>query len=178
MAISFLTGQRLTADLLNTNVTAFMPVTYTKTAVTSRNTTTTLANDPDLANIPLGVGTWEVDMLIFWTQASTTPSLKTRWAFTGTWSGTVTRGNTGPALGNTAVASVATIINVGGPTLDTQDAVYGKDAGAGYGAVREICRNVTVTVAGNLSLQWAQNTSNASNVNIQPNSTVTIRRIS
>jgi hypothetical protein len=179
MAISFLTGQRLTADLLNANVIDYMATTpVIKSAATSRNTTTTLANDPDLQGIALGVGTWEIELLGLWTQSTTTTQkIKTRWAFTGTW-GTAIRICTGTGGTNTATPGDATILNSRGFTLDTQDAVYGQDAGTSFGGFREISRQVVVTVAGNLSLQWAQSASSANNTNLQPGSNFTIRKIS
>jgi hypothetical protein len=179
VATSFLTGQRLTADLLNTNVIAFMPITYTKAVSTSRNTTTTLADDPELAGIPLSVGTWEVELMLHYTVASTTPKLKTRWAFTGTWNtGGAIRNVLGPSTINVAAPSQVTEMNSQGFTTDTQDAVYDSSTSSAYSAARELSRDVVVTVAGNLSLQWAQSVSNASNVTVQATSCFTIRKIS
>ncbi len=180
MAIAFLTGQRLTADLLNENIYAYMPVTYSKAAAEPRNTTTTLANDGELAGIALGVGTWDIELLGYYTVASTTPRLKTRWALTtGTWTSSI-RACTGP--GNIAAPAggpeAMQEMTTRGYSLDTQDAVYNSTTSSAYSTFRETARQVVVSVAGTLSLQWAQNTSNASNVTIQPGTCFTIRKIS
>lgn len=182
MAISFLTGQRLTADLLNTNLYDYQPVTYQKTSVTTRTNTATLADDPDLSGIPIGVGTWEVEFVILWTQTSTAPRLKTRWAISGggVWSGTGgIRASVGEGAAQTAGPGAVTDMTLQGFTLDTQDAVYGLSTGASFAVVRELSRNVVVTTAGTLSLQWAQSTATAAqSVAVQAASTVTLRKIS
>jgi len=175
MSTRFLTGQRLTADLLNTNVADFMPSTFVKAADQSRNTSITLADDAELAGIPLSVGTWEIELVLFYTVASTTPLLKTAWAFSGTWGTSALRAVVGP---NGIVApSVATPANMQAAPLTTA-AVYNSSTAGSYSSVREIARNVVVTVAGNLSLQWAQSVSNASNVTVRAATSFGTRKIS
>src|SRR4051812_23652756 len=75
-------GDLVTADLL----TSMLPGTVVKLVQTSRNTTTSLAADPDLSSITLGVGSWEVELILQWSQNTTaTQKIKTQWGFSGTW---------------------------------------------------------------------------------------------
>ncbi len=180
MAIDFVTGQRLTADLLNTNVNAFFPIVTTKTSATARTSTTTLANDPELAGITLDVGTWEVEMLIHWTLTTTnTQKIKTRWSFSGTASSTFRDCiGAGATQSTPAAPTVLTESSFVAATWDTQDVIYHQAAGATYGSSREISRTFTVTVAGDLALQWAQQTSSANATTVQPGSSITVRKIS
>lgn len=178
MAVSFLTGQRLTADLLNTNVIAFMPtVPVVKTVATARQSTTTLADDPELQGVALSTGTWDIEVVIFYTVSSTTPKLKFRYAFTGTWNGgSAFRASVGPGSTNVAAPDQVTEASIRGVTLDTQDATVDSSTSAGFSVVREVARNVVVTVAGNMSVQWAQSVSTASNVTVQSGSHIRIQK--
>lgn len=179
MAIPFLTGQRLTADLLNTNIGDFMPTTYTKSLATTRTSITTYADDPELSGIALGAGTWEVELLLYFSQnTATTSGIKTQWAFTGSWTSTAIRGVSGPGANNTAGSNQADTMNSRAFWLNGQDAIYNQAFSAAYGHAREISRTVTVSVAGNLSLQWAQVVSSANGTVVQPSSTFNIRKIS
>jgi hypothetical protein len=179
MAIPFLTGQRLTADLLNANLIDYQPAVFTKTALTNR-VNATLADDPDLSNIPLSVGTWEIEVLLHWTMTTTnTQKIKTRWGFTGTWA-TTFRDCIGAGTTQSTAASPINLTDsfISAATTDSQDAVYHQAAGGTYGTIREISRTVVVSVAGNFSVQWAQNTTTANNTTVQPGSNVYIRKIS
>src|SRR5262249_48281086 len=106
--------------------------------------------------------------------ANTTPKLKTNWGFTGTWN-TPTRFCIGP--GNAQVANPETVTDV---TLrgysTTQDATYSSSTSTAFSVVRETVRNAVVTVAGNLSLQWAQGTSNANNVSVIAGTSFVVRQ--
>ncbi len=177
MSTRFLTGQRLTADLLNANIADWMPVTYTKSASTARNTTTTLADDPELQGIALAVGTYEIELLLFYTQTTTnTQDLKTRWAFSGTWNNS-DRVISGISTASTASANATTEVNMAGTQASGQDAIYGGPATVIYNSAREISRNVVLTVAGNLSLQWAQNASSGNNTTVHGGTCFNIRKI-
>lgn len=152
------------------------PSVYTKPSSTARNTTTTLANDPDLAGIPLTEGIWIARLILFYTVANTTPKLKTRWAFTGTWD-TFIRLCHGPGSTNTAAPDAATPSTFRGYSADTQDAVYNSSTSSAYSAVVEEASYIRVTAEGDLSLQWAQQTSNGSNVTVQPGSTFSVQKV-
>lgn len=175
MGIQFVTGQRLTADLMNANIYDFMPVTTGKTSTTARTSTTTLADDPELAGIALAAGVWEVELRGFFTVAAN-QAVKTRWGF----SGTATDANRlciGLGAGNVAQADAGTTVTAVGRGWQSQDAVYGKLSGATYGGFREIVSELVVTVAGNLSLQWAQNASSASATSIMMQSAFLVRKV-
>lgn len=164
-------GDLLTADLLS----SMLPKTYTKLATQSQNTTTTLVDDAELLNIPLGVGTWEIELIGFFTVANTTPKLKTQWGFTGTWTAP-TRSCFGPGQANVASYDAITDVDMAG-LLSTANAVYNYAVSATPASFREVTRAAVVTGAGNLSLKWAQNTSNASNVSIVAGSSFVVRQV-
>jgi hypothetical protein len=64
-----------------------------------------------------------------------------------------------------------------GAQATNSDAVYGLAASAAYSYAIERCFNVTVTAAGLWTLQWAQNTSDASNTNVHQGSALIARQI-
>lgn len=170
---SLAVGDLVTADLLQSMV----PKYYIKPSGESRNTTTTLADDSDLQGIALGVGTWEIELLLFYTQSTTnTQDLKTRWAFTGTWNNP-DRNIMGIGNSSTASANVSTEVNMAGSQAAGQDAIYGGPASSVFNSAREWTANCVVTVAGNLSLQWAQNASSANNTTVQGNTAFRVRQI-
>jgi len=158
------------------NFAAGLPDVYVKSTVETISSDNTLSNDSELSSIPLGVGTFWVRAFIMATCAtSATPDLKTRWAFTGTWNSPI-RGCLGPAPGNTASSDAVTPSKMRG-VATSSDAIYGFPASTAYNLITEEAFNVTVTVAGNLSLQWAQNTSDASNTAVQAGSAMVIRQL-
>ncbi|GGN40565.1 hypothetical protein FHR83_007008 [Actinoplanes campanulatus] len=159
------------------SVVASLPKLYVKDNVTSRQSTTTLADDPDLAGIALAVGVYDIELLLFYTVASTTPKIKTRWGFTGTITNSI-RVCHGPGSANVGAPDAVTDATFRGYGLTSQDAVYNSSTSTAYTAVTETVYGAEVTVTGNLSLQWAQSVSTASNVNVQPGSTFRIRKIS
>lgn len=168
-------GQRLTADTLNT-LAGYLPVTYTKAATTNRNTTTTHAADPELTGIPLAIGVYHIELTLFWIQATTnTQKIKTQWAFTGTWN-TPVRAIIGTGTGNTASWDATTLTSFGGRTTAT-DATYNGLLGGQFLVAREVVYNVTVTVAGNLSLTWAQSASSANNTSVCSGTAFEIRKV-
>lgn len=174
-ALSFAIGQRLTADLL-TDFLALTPIVYTKASSTDRNTTTTYADDPELKDIPLAVGTYDIELIGFYTVASTTPKLKTQWHFTGTWNSPI-RNCLGPGSTNIAAPDIVTPSTAQGYVADSQNATYNSSTSPSYSVFREVALNVTVTVAGNLSLQWAQSVSNGSNVSVKGGTSFRIRKL-
>lgn len=167
-------GQVISASDVN-NAT---PTIYAKAAALSRNTTTTYADDNELVGIPLAVGVYEIDLIGYFTLSTTsTQKIKTNWVFTGTWSNPV-RACFGAGSNQTADRSNVTEVNIGGYTATGQDAIYDTSNSAGYTCFRENSRAVTVTVAGNLSLQWAQSASSGNNTTLQAGTAFSIRKIS
>jgi hypothetical protein len=150
-------------------VIASLPKVYTKTSATARQSTTTLTADPDLSGITLDVGVYDIELILFWTCANTTPKLKTRWGFSGTITNTL-RLCHGPGSTQTGGPEAVSDATMRAYALTSQDAIYSTILEAVYGA--------EVTVAGDLSLNWAQNVSTAANVTVQPESAFRIRKIS
>lgn len=171
-------GSIINASDLN-NVLTRAPKTYVKASATSRNTTTTLTDDPELSGIALAVGTYEIELVGFFTLATTaTQKIKTRWAFTGTFNGTTgIRNCIGPGSAQTAAVANATETNFNAAQMSGQDAVYDAAAASAYACIRETCAAVVVTVAGNFSVQWAQAASSGNNTTLQEGSYLRIRRL-
>lgn len=173
-------GDVIFAADINSILTLLGTVT-TKSAPTSRISTTTYADDPHLAAIPLAVGIYEIELVGLFTLATTnTQKIKTQWAFTGTWNGTTApRLCIGPGSAQVGGTTAVTDMFVQALHLNGQDAIYDLAAGTGnYGGFRELAANVVVTVAGNLSLQWAQGVLIANNTNLQEGSWFRVRKIS
>lgn len=147
-----------------------------KTTSTDRTSTATVADDPDLSGIALGIGTWKVDVLIFaTTPVGGTQKFKTQWGFTGTWN-TPIRACVGPGSTNTAVRSDITPSQFDGMPSNS-DCTYGLAASTGFNVITERCDFVVVTVAGNFSLKWSQATSSANLTSLKSGSSVTVRQI-
>lgn len=154
----------------------YLPRWYVKAGSTSRNTTTTPADDPDLAGIALEVGTFEIQMNLYFTMSTTnTQKLRTLWGFTGTW-GTTIRTCHGPGSAATTGPDDCASVNVRGYTTDTQSADYGGSTSGAYSAVTEIAMDVDVSVAGNLSLKWSQAASSGNNTNLNSPSAIRVTR--
>lgn len=166
-------GDIVSADDVNANI----PSVYVKANLESRNTTTTLAADGELVGIPLEVGVYEIELMLFFSCASTTPIIKTRWIFSGVWNSPV-RACLGPGSDNVTAVNRATTVAALGNAADTANAVYGPDGTGTYSLARELTRNAIVTTAGTLALHWAQNVSNAANTTVQPGTSFTVRKIS
>lgn len=166
---TILVGDLVTADLL----TSMLPQTYTKASSTTRVNNSVLADD-ELAGIALAIGTYRIEFIGSHTQTNVTPKIQTKWGFTGTWN-TPNRICTGP--GN---------VQTGGPAAvtDSTMASVATNVGSTYsGAItnpltwREISQSVTVTVAGNLSLDWGQVTTTAANTILLAGSGFLVQRI-
>lgn len=174
--LEFFGGDIIYAADIN-GVVASLPQVFTKTGATARQSTTTLTADPDLSGITLGVGVYDIELILFWTCANTTPKLKTRWGFSGTITNTL-RLCHGPGSSQTGGPEAVSDATMRAYALTSQDAVYSTSTSSAYSAVLESAFGVEVTVAGDLSLNWAQNVSTAANVTVQPDSCFRIRKIS
>lgn len=154
-------GQKLTASLLNQGLW-----TYTvKAGTTSRNTTVTSADDPDLSGIALPVGVVHVRARLFAYASSTTPNIRVAWAFTGTLSGF--RSGSGPGNASTDPAN-GTARSTG--AAYSSDVVYSL-ASSNFHRIEEE-GILTVTAPGNLSVKWAQGTSSGANTSVAGSSFV------
>lgn len=168
----FLAGRKLTAAML----TAGQWDTTRKENITTK-VNATLANDTELAGISLGVGTWEIVVMIFCSNpTSATPDLKTQWSFTGTWN-TPLRHCEGPSSTNVSGSDVLTPMKFRAAATNA-DSAYGLNASTAYTTVEERCAAVVVTVAGTWALSWAQNSLDAANgTAVNPGSYVKVRQI-
>lgn len=169
---AFYSGQRLTALLLDA-----MQWDKTVKTLATPKTNNTLANDPELSGVALGVGQWDIRMLIFAsTSGSNVPDIKTQWSFTGTWNSPL-RMVQGPGITNVGGSDALTPIKFRA-TATNADSPYGLADSTAYTAIQEYCSTAVVTVAGNLALNWAQNTTTGGTpTNVQPGSYIEVRQI-
>lgn len=144
-----------------------------KAAATSRSSTTTLADDPDLTVTLDANAVYFIEMHLHFV-AQTTPLIKTAW--------TVPSGATGNrmAIGSGSAASDTNMNNVSGRFGVhgfTTEVVYGtRGANTNQsGAIESAI--VTTTSSGTLALQWAQNTSNATASQMSAGSMMFVKRI-
>jgi hypothetical protein len=159
------------------NVEAKIPRFVSKAVSTPRASTVTLADDPELSGIALAVGTYEIQLTLFMSfSTSAAAKLKTRWAFSGTWNNP-NRLILGPGAAQVAAPNVATEANVQATQASGQDAVYSGPVSVIWSNALELASTVVVTVAGNLSLQWAQQVSTAANVNVNAGTSFRITKI-
>lgn len=162
---TFLTGQRLTADLL----TSAQPMWVFKSAVESITSTTTLQNDDELT-IAGDAGSWVVEMELAMTAsnagAAGTADVKTAWSVTGTMSPS-NRQVTGPSTETgSADNNITSRYGVSGMTTPI---AYRARSGSAQFHVREVAAFVATT-SWTITLQWAQNTSSATAMTMQPGS--------
>lgn len=127
-----------------------IPLYVYKSADTSRASTTTQTDDPHLV-INLTAGTWVVQVNLG--AATSSVPIKAKWAFSGTASGFIYMPN------DSQVNDVGILGDNWYIGSATNRGVYGQGV-------------VTVTAIGNLSLQWAQNSSNANASIIKQNSSL------
>jgi hypothetical protein len=132
-----------------------------KTSTTTRTSTTALVDDPQLAGIPLSVGTWTVEVMApFWaTTTSTGCGFRVAVGFTGTRTndmGTYVY-TLNSALTASSLAS-GTGIGVTGSTAISTNSTQPD--------WMSIKATFTVTVAGNVSFQWCQGTSSTDSLNM------------
>jgi hypothetical protein len=179
---TYAVGQRLTAALLQElsdrfDDPAYNPTyPYVKQSATNR-VNNTLADDDELVGIALAAGTYHIRaVLLFNNGGSATPDIKTQWAFSGTWNNP-NRICTGPATTNTGNWDAITPMKYGGAASNVS-VVYGVASSAAWSTASEETLLAEVTIAGNLSLQWAQNTTDAVNATIlRPGSAFLVRQI-
>lgn len=165
-------GNRIYAS----DVNAVAPATYTKAALQARASTIVVADDAELLNIPLAVGTYHIKLTGFFSVfTTTTQKLKTQWGFTGTWNNPV-RACLGPAQTNVGGGNAVTVMNAAG-IVANGDAVYSVVNAVAYSVFYEEAYNVVVTVAGNLSLKWAQFASSANVTNVADGTTFSVRKV-
>jgi hypothetical protein len=165
---AFSTDQTVNGNLIVTgNATSGWSKYAAKSATTSRNSTTSRTDDPHLVLSSLSAGTWAFEaQLFFYSTSSDAGGVSMSLAFSGTTSsafrtayGTIG----GPFWGASAITSA--VANTSSSSNSTAPAW-------------EILKGfLVVTVAGNLSVQWAQFSSDANNLNLLAGSYITARRV-
>lgn len=171
MAVGALVGEPTYAADLN----LLLPTVVVKPTATARNTTTTVAIDPDL-QISLLTGTYAIRLLLFWNCVTTsTQGLKTQWLMSSGAVTTFTRGCLGPNDAAHTPDSQA-IVNIGAFNNNV-DCSYLQLLTGNWSAVREESYNVVVTSAGTLGLYWAQKVSSANNTSVNGGSAFEVRQI-
>jgi hypothetical protein len=148
----FVAGQILTAALLIAGV----PIAVRKTADQTVNNSTVLVNDSELFWTPPVSTTYQLRLVLYY-NSGTVPDIKAGWSLpagaTLTW---------GALYVNTA-GGLTVIGNLGAGTLSI--------GGLGAEANAEFHGILTMgSTAGNVQLQWAQDTANASNTIVRANS--------
>lgn len=138
-----------------------------KAATESVTSSTVLQNDDDFV-IPLTPGVYEIRLWLHVTGHATAGDIRTAWATTGTITSNG-RSVIGPSAATTDVTDGNARFS--GHAITTA-VICGCDA-ATSGVVKEELV-VTCSVAGNLTLQWAQGTSSATSTNVSSASRVII----
>ena len=139
----------------------------------------TLADDPELSGIALPVGQILVKVRHLYRLASapannSSVQYRANWAFTGTVSGTKMGDGPSADSGETNAATNSRAKKISGAYNTAQ----GYGAYNTFGHLLEEEGILNVTVAGNFSIQWAQNTTTAGNaLTLGSNSFVTWRQI-
>lgn len=145
-----------------------LPKVVYKTATTTRTSTATATDDPDLSGITLAIGTYAVTGWFMFT-GGTTPDIKIQWAFTGSFTA-YNRMTLGPATATTDVNNAS--LRIGGTSI-TGGYAYGEIAATTLTNARESFI-LDVTASGDLSVQWAQNTSDGTGTQLAAGSYVQV----
>jgi hypothetical protein len=164
-------GQRITASLL----TSMEPLEAYKATDTTRTSTTTVADDPDLVIALEANATYVVEMLIKYA-AVTAEQFKTQWSVPAGASG---------GRGRIGVSSSVNDTTTGGPFGDGAFGQHGFATPLTYGtrasAVNQVIAyelgTVTTTTAGNVALSWAQNASGLTGTKVAAGSYARAKRI-
>jgi hypothetical protein len=143
----------------------------TKTADLSRTSTISRTNDDHLVNIPLGVGTWQIKC--WFLMKGTDGDISIAWAFSGTMTGNKM------VMGPSDTTELQDKNNAPGRWSGhglTTPVTYGlNDAAASAVAIEQAL--ITVTVAGNFSIQWAQQASTVNASTLVTGSSVVCERL-
>lgn len=150
-------GQRITSSLLN----AMIPVVVRKPSTTARTNTTTLADDPDLTYVLAANSVYYVEFYIKYAgQMTSATGFKTAWTVPSGASGTRS------AIGPGSAANDGSADNI-----SMHSGIHGYTTAVGYGGRSNSDSNqlivlessvVNTSSQGACTLQWAQNTLNAS----------------
>lgn len=151
------------------NVACTATTTLLKTATTSRASTTTLANDPDLVSGTLATGQYKVEGIIGFC-GTTTGTQGIQWQLvsaSNAWQMVMTQQivNTTPSDGNGfTVGQTYTQGTISTACTNNVDNLF-------------FSGTFNVAVSGTIAFQWAQNSSSANNTNVLAGSRISITKI-
>lgn len=159
-------AQRLDADLAR----EMLPFYAIKPTTTSRSSTTTLADDPDLVVSLPRTGTWMYELWLNYTGASIgTGDLKVRMNYSGT--------STFDVFGVHGINTTSTSqFTAAGGTQAGPGVAVGTNGG--NFTIATIGGSLVVTTTGDVSFQWAQNTSSATSTNLRQGSQMRVWQVS
>ena len=167
------TGAVTIANLTVTGTPAgkFIPAVVYKTATTSRSSTTAYADDPHLL-LALTAGTYTIDcFLSFWATTSGGGGIKAKFAYTAT----ITAGTIGVSGNVNAANATGTAGDIPTASPIINSSTISASTGA-FDWLRTV-GFITVSTSGNLTVQWAQNSSNANAANLAIGSYLTLTKI-
>lgn len=148
-----------------------VPKLIVKAASESVSSSTVFQNDDDIA-IPLAVGTYVIDLFAIFSGAAA-GDIKLTWSSTGTMASRHRSVDTvSTSVTNTGDSANSRFTHIG--TLSSTPA-YGVDGSNNTRAHERLV--VDVTVAGTLTLQWAQQASNATATVMQSFTHVEVREV-
>jgi len=163
-------GQRITGTLLQ----AMEPDIIQKLTNTDRNSTTTLADDPDLTTTLEANARYFIEIELWYAATNASGGIKTAW--------TVPSGVTGNRSALGLADSVSNAVPEGsgrfGVHAFTTAVAYGDRASSTNLIVAKECSMLTTsTSSGTLALQWAQNVSDAANCRVAAGSLIRVTRL-
>lgn len=163
-------GQRLTGTLMQ----SMLPDMIQKLTSTDRNSTTTLADDPDLTTTLEANARYFVEFEIWYAATVASGGIKTAW--------TVPSGVTGNRSALGLADSVSSTVPEGagrfGTHAYTTAVAYGdRQSSTNLIVVKECSTVTTSSSSGTLALQWAQNVSDAANCRVAAGSLIRVTRL-
>lgn len=170
-------GQTLTAAKLEDLASYAVPVQAEKAGDTSRNTTATVAADPDLVVVLGANRTYDVDaVLIVSSAANAAGDFRVAWGWTNTATVTFTAQGLTAALASGTIGDMETVASAPDGTTPSAEVTVG--ASTTRTTVVLPVRVVTGGSSVTLSLLWAQQASNANNTTLGAGSKIVARRAS
>ena len=161
--------QSISATVLD----SMLPLFEIKSGSTTRASTTTLADDPDLVLSLPAASTWEVEI---WVQYAGLDTANIQTAWDAPSDATGLRQVLGPA---------SNAVNTNADQISMRAGVHGFSTSVTYGCARNSTNQqgfferglVTMNSAGNIALQWAQATSNATATQVDGGSIIRAWRL-
>lgn len=134
-----------------------IPVTeYINKSGSESVTSSTVLQSDDHLTTSLAVGQWRIQIYLTATGAASPGDIRVAWTNTGTMTA-IARSCFGPGSANTDVTGAANNAHRDTAQTFTANVIYGTD-GTNSSAIHEDLL-IDVTVAGTITLQWAQGTS-------------------